>query len=177
MTVQLTPTTAPATSPPAPRTIVTGYDGSAEARHALTVAADRAGPGGTVVVVHATPPASAWLDSPFYDDAVAARMRQEREIRRDLRSVDFGDVHAEIETVAGPAAAAIMQAARSRDAAEIVVGSRGLGTVRALLGSVSQDLVRRADRPVVIVPPDAASAASEGVGRTGRPVSAVSEAT
>jgi nucleotide-binding universal stress UspA family protein len=157
MSLQVMPTNASQTSHAAAKTVVAGYDGSPEARHALTVAADRAGPGGTVVIVHAAPPASAWLDSPFYDDAVAARLRQEQEVRDELRSMDFGDVQAEVEIVDGPAADAILREARSRDAAEIVVGSRGLGTIRALLGSVSQAVARRAGRPVVVVSPAAAA--------------------
>jgi nucleotide-binding universal stress UspA family protein len=39
-----------------------------------------------------------------------------------------------------------------RDADEIVVGARGLGRVRALLGSVSHELLHIADRPVVVIP-------------------------
>jgi nucleotide-binding universal stress UspA family protein len=143
----------------AARTVVAGYDGSREARHALAVAAERAGPGGTVVVVHATPPTTPWLDSPFYADAVAARMRREDEILEELQDLDLGDVRAAVELVEGSAREAILRAARSRDAAEIVVGSRGRGTVRALLGSVSQDVARHARRPVVIVSPAAAAAA------------------
>jgi nucleotide-binding universal stress UspA family protein len=158
------------------RTIVAGYDGSPEARHALTLALDRAGPEGTVVIVHAAPRASAWLDSPFYEDAVAARSRQERDILEHLGFLRLGDVRADVEMVDGPAAEAILQAARSRDAAEIVVGSRGLGPIRALLGSVSHDVVRRADCPVLVVPPDAAAAAHEGDGWMSRRAPDASEA-
>ena len=42
--------------------------------------------------------------------------------------------------------------ARVRGADEIVVGARGLGRVRALLGSVSHELLHVADRPVVVIP-------------------------
>lgn len=45
---------------------------------------------------------------------------------------------------------------RERDAALVVMGSRGRGTLGAtLLGSVSAGLVRRAERPVVLVSPRA----------------------
>jgi nucleotide-binding universal stress UspA family protein len=165
MFVQLSRTNQSQTPRPAARTVVAGYDRSPAARHALAVAAERAGPGGTVVIVHATTPAAAWLDSPFYDDAVAASRREEREVRDELRALDLGDVRAELEIVDGAAANAILRAARSLDAAEIVVGSRGLGTIRSLLGSVSQDVARHASRPVVIVSPAAVAAAPEGNGR------------
>jgi nucleotide-binding universal stress UspA family protein len=164
MSVQLSHLNQSPTPRAAARTIVAGYDRSPEAHHALAVAAERAGPGGTVVIVHATTPAAAWLDSPFYDDAVAASRREEREVRDELRSLDLGDVRAELEIVDGPAANAILRAAGSVDAAEIVVGSRGLGAIRALLGSVSQDVARHANSPVVIVSPAAVAAAPEGDG-------------
>jgi len=35
---------------------------------------------------------------------------------------------------------------------QVVVGSCGLGRVRALLGSVSRDLPHVVDRPVVVIP-------------------------
>ena len=49
------------------RTVVVGYDGSDEARAAFAVAIDRAQPSDTVVVVHATAPASNWLGAPYYE--------------------------------------------------------------------------------------------------------------
>jgi nucleotide-binding universal stress UspA family protein len=53
----------------------------------------------------------------------------------------------------GGAAEALLGLARERDAAAIVVGSRGLGGVTsALLGSVSSKLIHDADRPIVVIP-------------------------
>jgi hypothetical protein len=40
---------------------------------------------------------------------------------------------------------------------EIVVGSRGFGRVRGVLGSVSHAVLHEADRPVVVIPADAVS--------------------
>jgi len=52
---------------------------------------------------------------------------------------------------AGPAAWALLEAARSEDAAAIVVGRRGRGEVAsAILGSVSASILHAADRPVLI---------------------------
>jgi nucleotide-binding universal stress UspA family protein len=156
MTVQIDPTPSAQWLESHPPTFVVGYDGSAEARRALEVAAARARPGGTVVVVHAAPSASEWLDSSFYANAVAARLRREDEILDELANVDLGDVKLEVELVDGSPAEALVRAARARDALEIVVGSRGLGAIRAALGSVSHEVLRHADRPVVVVPPAAA---------------------
>jgi nucleotide-binding universal stress UspA family protein len=164
MFIETSSTIAPkrvkAESPP----VVVGYDGSHEARNALEVAAERAGPGGKVVVVFVAPATAQWLDSSLYDSAVAQRRRREQEILDELADVDLGDVTIEIELVDGRPAEALVREARTRDALEIVLGSRGLGPIRAALGSVSHEVVRRADRPVVVVPPAAADGdgASDG---------------
>ena len=52
----------------------------------------------------------------------------------------------------GEPAEALLRIARQRGAREIVVGSRGLGRFRSILGSVSHALLEHADRPVLIVP-------------------------
>jgi len=55
-----------------------------------------------------------------------------------------------------PVAARLDEFARSRRAGFLVVGSRGCGALRtAMEGSVSEDLLRRAARPLVVVPPAA----------------------
>lgn len=58
----------------------------------------------------------------------------------------------ELELVAGSPAQALVEVAENRDADEIVIGSRGFGRVRATLGSVSHEVLHRADRPVVVIP-------------------------
>ena len=68
------------------------------------------------------------------------------------------DTEYETELIGGPPAQAIADVARVRDADEIIVGARGLGRVRALLGSVSHELLHIADRPVVVIPAAAISA-------------------
>lgn len=55
-----------------------------------------------------------------------------------------------------PIVARLEQFARSRGADVLVVGSRGSGVLRtAVEGSVSQDLMRTAGRPLLVVPPGA----------------------
>src|SRR5215207_2683828 len=63
----------------------------------------------------------------------------------------------EFSVLEGPPAEVLVRAATVRDADEIVVGSRGLGRIRGALGSVSQELLREAARPVLVVGRDAAA--------------------
>ena len=59
-------------------------------------------------------------------------------------------------TASGDPAEVLTQAASERNAALLVVGSRGRGPMRAaVLGSVSATTIRRANRPIVVVPPGA----------------------
>jgi nucleotide-binding universal stress UspA family protein len=53
------------------------------------------------------------------------------------------------------AAEALAVSAREHDADEIAIGSRGLGKLRATLGSVSHDVLHEADRPVIVIPSSA----------------------
>lgn len=131
-----------------------GYDGSDPARAALLFAARQAGPRGRVFIVHAYELPPDFLGSPFYDRLLAERRDRGAALLEELPLHDealAGPVY-EIELIGGPAAEAITEVARTRNADQIVVGARGLGRVRALLGSVSHDLLHIADRPVVVIP-------------------------
>jgi nucleotide-binding universal stress UspA family protein len=68
------------------------------------------------------------------------------------------DTNFELELVDGSPAEALVNVAEARDADEIAVGSRGFGRVRGALGSVSHDVLHRADRPVVVIPYNAVRA-------------------
>jgi nucleotide-binding universal stress UspA family protein len=66
----------------------------------------------------------------------------------------LGRRDAEGLVVRGAAASALCDLARDRDASAIVMGSRGRGGIkRALLGSVSDYVVRNAHCPVIITRP------------------------
>ncbi|MGZ4188127.1 MAG: universal stress protein [Solirubrobacteraceae bacterium] len=138
---------------PAP-TIVVGYDGSDAARGALLFAARQAGRAGRVFVVHAYELPPDFLGSPNCDRLLSERRGHGEAL---LRAVPFeGEELAgpeyETELIGGPPAEVIVQVARARHADEIVVGARGLGRVRVMLGSVSHELLHIADRPVVGIP-------------------------
>ena len=141
------------------RTIVVGYDGSLPARAALEYAKRRAGSGGRIVAVHAFQPAQDWLGAPNYQRALDARQASGRELLRSLeQEQDELGVQLSTSLLEGPAARAIVAAADARDADEIVIGSRGFGRLRGVLGSVSHAVLHEADRPVVVIPADASAA-------------------
>jgi nucleotide-binding universal stress UspA family protein len=135
---------------------IVGYDGSPSARAALAYAARRAAGGGRVVAVHAFQPTPEWLGSPYYQRALDAHQTQGRELLRSLEEETELSVELTTSLLEGPPARAIVAAADARDADEIVIGSRGFGAVRGVLGSVSHAVLHEADRPVVVIPADAA---------------------
>jgi nucleotide-binding universal stress UspA family protein len=135
-------------------TIVVGYDGSDSARAALLFAARQAGSSGSVFIVHAYELPPDFLGWPNYDSLLSERRGRAQAI---LDAVPLGDDELagpdyHLELIGGPPAAAIADVARARQADEIVVGARGLGRVRSLIGSVSHELLHVADRPVVVIP-------------------------
>jgi nucleotide-binding universal stress UspA family protein len=129
--------------------VVVGYDGSQTARRALDYAINRAGADGTVVVVHAFEPPHDWLGNENYDRVVAEHRARGKALLGELPEADS----IEADLLPGAPAEAIAEVASTRDADEIVVGSRGFGPVRGALGSVSHKLLCIADRPVVVIPP------------------------
>lgn len=141
-------------SPERAPTIVVGYDGSIASRAALVFAARQAGTSGRVFVVHAYELPPDMLGSPNYGQILAERRGRGETLLRDLPldGDELAGPKYEIELIGGPPAEAIASVARARDADEIVVGARGLGRLRALLGSVSHELLHIADRPVVVIP-------------------------
>lgn len=137
------------------RRIVVGYDGSPAARAALAQAADRAGDNGHVYVVHAYTVPAEWVGAPSYQsmlDAELERAKSQIEGLEEKSGVDFHGVDWEIELIGGHPASAIADVAAVREADEIVVGTRGFGRGRALLGSVAHELIHLAECPVTVIP-------------------------
>ena len=147
-------------SPEPTPTIVVGYDGSDAARAALLFAARQAGARGRIYIVHAYELPPDFLGSPNYDHLLSQRRDHGRALLDGL-PLEGGSLAGpkyEKELIGGPAADSIADVARVRNADLIVIGGRGLGRVRALLGSVSHELLHIADRPVVVIPAAAISA-------------------
>ncbi|MGZ4184397.1 MAG: universal stress protein [Solirubrobacteraceae bacterium] len=134
--------------------IVVGYDGSDASRAALLFAARQAGSGGRVFVVHAFELPPDLLGSPNYEAILSQRRDRGEALLKalPLEEEPLAGPAYELELIGGPAPEVIERVARIRNVDEIVVGARGLGRMRALLGSVSHELLHIADRPVVVIP-------------------------
>jgi nucleotide-binding universal stress UspA family protein len=117
------------------------------------------GTGGVVELcyVHerALPSPAYVYDSPDGKLTDVERARLERELRALVPAqAERSWITTHVTVIDGGAAAkAILQAAERLAADAIVLGSHGRGAMyRAFLGSVSQDVVRHARRPVLVVP-------------------------
>lgn len=135
--------------------MVVGYDGSPTARAAVDYAARRAGTGGKVYVVYAYGPPPDFLGRPHYQHLLRESQEHGRAVLDALVAEDGALLGAdfEAELIEGPPGEAILKVADVRGADEIVVGSRGHGPLRSVLGSVSHDVLHRAHVPIVVVPP------------------------
>ena len=112
-------------------------------------------------VVHAYELPPDFLGSPDYERLLSHRKDLGRALLAAIPSTGSDELlgtEYETELIGGPPAEALAKVAQVRDAEEIVVGARGLGRVRALLGSVSHELLHIADRPVLVIPAAAAEA-------------------
>ena len=65
---------------------------------------------------------------------------------------DLAGVTWETEVIGDAPAHAIAAVAEARNADEIIVGTRGYGRARALLGSVAHELIHLANCPITVIP-------------------------
>ena len=133
--------------------ILVATDGSESAEQAVSQAIELARSTGAKLVIayvrHAPLPV---LGEPIYQRSLSIELRlaQETTALAAARACGAG-VDVEIEVVEGNPAERILELARVRDVDLIVVGSRELGALpRMVLGSVSREIVRHADRPVLV---------------------------
>ncbi|WP_062303760.1 universal stress protein [Demequina subtropica] len=158
--VERTPRVADASpdGPPASRDaspglrVLVGVDGSPEAERALELAmaamGDRCGQVvlAEVVGYDATDP-----EEPEDMEAASAHLERARALAPDAP--------VNIEVLAGPPGEALLRCAADNDVDLLVVGRRGHGLSRRVLGTVSDHLVHHSDVPVLVVEP------RHGVGR------------
>ena len=137
--------------------IVVGFDGSDASHPALEFALEEARLRGAPlrIVTAWEVPAIEYVGAavvPTPDLAEEAEHRAREAIDEALAEIGAHD-GVEIETVVVPGHAPDVLVEQARDAALLVVGSRGHGTLAGLvLGSVSHAVAHRSTRPVVIVP-------------------------
>jgi nucleotide-binding universal stress UspA family protein len=150
--------------------ILIAYDGSPAARAAVTEAGALFAPRRAIVLTAWEPGLSEFMLVPDatgmgttmmpYDPAVVREVDRAgedhaKDIAHDGEALaDKAGLQAEVAVVRdqSDAADAIVAVANEREAAAIVVGSRGLKGLRSkLLGSTSAALLRKAGRPVVVV--------------------------
>jgi nucleotide-binding universal stress UspA family protein len=143
-----------------PTTVLLATDGSKDAELATTTAVDLAnGTSSELHIVLIKEAAYAYVDPsgyyPFFDAELEHELEQQARMRLDtevekIRSA--GGAVAEAHLRRGAAAAEIVDLAEEIGAGLIVMGSRGLGGIRrALMGSVSDSVVRHAHCPVLVV--------------------------
>lgn len=135
--------------------VVVGYDSSPASRAALACAAQRAGEDGNVYVVHAYSLPIDWFAGTNYQELLDVQLNRARELMGRLKEESGADLHGvswEAEVIGDAPARAIAHVAAARDADEIIVGTRGFGRARALLGSVAHEVIHLAECPVTVIP-------------------------
>ena len=133
--------------------ILVATDGSEHGRNALDEALELAASvGATVTILYVRHTPLPVLGEPFYQRVLSDELRRANETVTIAAAVAHSmGVEAEIEVLEGDPAGRILELARLRDVDLIVIGSRGLGPIAgALRGSVSREVVQRADRPVLV---------------------------
>jgi nucleotide-binding universal stress UspA family protein len=139
------------------------YDGSEHAKRAIEYAARLLGDRPALVVTawQTTPPVSGLAVAGATDSMVdfaeldcAAAERAERVAAAGVRVAEHAGLRAQPVAIeaSGLVWRTIVELADHRDAAIIVMGSRGLAGLRSmLLGSVSSAVVHHADRPTLVI--------------------------
>lgn len=143
--------------------VLIAVDGSPEADGALEVGLELASARGVgVTLLHVDPAAAAaaYDEDPLKEPSEERILDLDPVLRRAAHAATARGIAVHLKLVSGPGdrpseadvAAAIEGVAIARSAGLVVVGSRGHGAFSsAVLGSVSQDLLRETDRPVVVV--------------------------
>lgn len=141
---------------PLMRRILIGLDGSEVSLKALRVGGGIARvSGATLLLAHVVQPAR-HAEEPA-DLTPLDRLRQEHrfgeQVLRDALAATPGlqEIPCMLLVLRGEPSSALVQAAIEHSADLVVVGTRGLGGVRGLLGSVSRRVVSRSAGPVLVV--------------------------
>ncbi len=131
---------------PQVRTVLVTTDFSEPGDRAIAYGCVLAPPGGTVHLVHVVSP------SATAEQRGKAHEQLERRVPRAARE---GGRRVQVEVVEGQDVAGLIAQAAERHCADLIcMGTHGrTGLVRAVMGSVAQEVMARSDRPVVLVKP------------------------
>jgi len=111
-----------------------------------------------ITLIHAAPPEPDFVGyevdtKPIRDDRANEIRAEHRELQSMADALRARGIAARAILVQGPAVEKIVGEAERLDADAIVIGSHGHGAIyRALLGSISEGVLRAAKRPVLVVP-------------------------
>jgi nucleotide-binding universal stress UspA family protein len=143
-------------------TIVVGYDGSDAARAALALAVERAR-GGRLFIVHAYGAPKDFWGAQHYQEVLDRALQRGEDLLDAVATVEprLTDVAYETELIAGTPAEVLAHVAEVRAADEIIMGTRGFGPLRAVIGSVAHGLLHLAPCPVTVIPERAVAKAVE----------------
>ena len=143
-----------------PTTILLATDGSDEGKRATQAAAELSRDTGSEVhVVYVLPTPAQLIGHHLYPDEVresligGAERDAETFLKEQAERIGSGGGKvAETHLRSGDPDKEILRAAEALDVGLIVIGSRGLGAIsRALMGSVSDSVVKHAHCPVLVV--------------------------
>ena len=134
--------------------IVVGFDGSPASHVALSRAIQRVGSAGRLYLVHAWHVPQDWLGRGQYQPLVDRALSDAEAVieRAKQGHPGLAGITHEVEMIGGATAKAIADVAEVRRADEIILGTRGFGRARALLGSVAHEVIHLATCPVTVVP-------------------------
>jgi nucleotide-binding universal stress UspA family protein len=134
--------------------IIAALDGSEHSLKAMDYARELAEKHvAKLILLHAYHPTSDLRDAVGFKQLVAKRKRIGEKIIKDAR-LRLGKISCAVEDdlLEGPAAEAIVAAARAHHAGLVVMGTRGMGSFKGLVfGSVSTKVTHYAPCPVLVV--------------------------
>ena len=147
-----------------PTTVLLCTDGSPLATTAIVEGFELLGPADRVVIAMAIDPVdpllvagtglAAGVISPEESDRQQAALQAEAQAALEAARTELGRPDAELVVLVGPAGPTLCDVAESLPASVIVMGTRGRGGLRrAVMGSVSDHVVRNAPCPVVTTSP------------------------
>ena len=136
------------------QSIVFATDGSEYSRKAQRYACELARQyGATLYVVNVYPNTSELLGYKEYDLLASRRISLSQELLdKVIQELSQEGVKTEREVLEGPTTEAILRVAEVRKAELIILGARGLGSLKGLLlGSVTHKVIQHARCPVLVV--------------------------